>query len=233
LAIEKGFPSQQRRKKKEGQFGNPQRGTSFIENSKKNPLTKENLPLEKTASATDVIVTLGHLSEVVERLDRARAKKGRATRRRINDAEPDLDEGQRQALAAAVVVWREEDPYNVGPLERAQEIAHEASRCAKSLREIIKKEALIEKSQKTKVHVHLKLSHFVTYLRMLLKHYESLSDHTYPGERKPPELQTSTAEMRENMLSVIGNTKILGLVKLHFEEFELDENLRSPTEDFF
>lgn len=43
--------------------------------------------------------------------------------RTVNDAELDLDEGQIQALAAAVVVRREEDPYDIGPLECADHMA--------------------------------------------------------------------------------------------------------------
>ncbi len=67
-------------------------------------------------------MALYNLSDVVERRDAALYAKRRMYRT-VNDGELDLDEGQIQALAAAVVVRREEDPYDIGPLERAHHMA--------------------------------------------------------------------------------------------------------------
>lgn len=62
---------------------------------------------------------------LIAALDYASEEAARRERRRglRIEGNVDLDEGQRQALTASVVVRREEDAHDVGALERAKEMA--------------------------------------------------------------------------------------------------------------
>ena len=88
-------------------------------------------------------------------------------------------------------------------------------------RQIKKKEAeeAIEKNPSPKLHVNLRLAHKVEHLHMLLRYYESLSDHSYEdGVAADDTLPNLSAHDRKNILDIIDNEEIRSLVEAHFRK---------------